>query len=373
MPENSSVSNGFSKITGIAIAIAILSLFAAVYFYTQQNQTNDELTRANTHRDQIQQEFDEQRVAAGTVADLNEQIAVLTPQLQELTAKREGEQDSANTLLAQVEDLRANEHDLRSQIEAAQVNVDTLTQELIPLREELATYEQRRGELEQSVSDQNAELTQIGERVEQARNQEAQIQEALSQLTDETVRLTEDAANSEAALQNGRAELSEITATLEQSRSERDTLQQQLAKMQSDADAAEDRSAGLKADVAATETQRNELQQTLVTLTDTIALRAQKLADLENRIAGTITSEPSGTTQNAAPKDGAQEDEGSTGAPALTKEKQPDEKSGQSATEDAANGDKQSEGTQSEQNDSGNAATSQDARPAAPTGSDPAE
>lgn len=77
MPENNTARNGFSKMTGIATAVAILSLIVAIYLYTQQSRTDDELTRTNMQRDQIQQEFDEQREAAGTVADLNEQIKAL--------------------------------------------------------------------------------------------------------------------------------------------------------------------------------------------------------------------------------------------------------------------------------------------------------
>ena len=308
MAEIESARAGFSRATWIVIVLAVLGWFMAVYAFTQNSRANDELTRALAQRDQVQQAYNQQQEAVGTIAELNDRIGALTPELQELTGQHTAAQNQADTLLQQVESLRAEESELQSRIDAGQAGRAALEQELTPLREELALFQQRRSELEQAVSDQEAELAQLGERVEQARGQEAELQQTLSQLTQETARLTGEAADSEASVQETRAELAELTETLEQSRSEHATLQADIATMQSEATTAEARLSGLQGDVSATEAQRNELQGILTTLTDTIAQRSQELAALENRIAETMATDTS-ESSSATPAQGAQQDD----------------------------------------------------------------
>ena len=90
-------------------------------------------------------------------------------------------------------------------------------------------------------------------------------------------------------------------------------MQEEIAALQLDATAANDRLEGLQKDVTATEAQRAKLQGMLATLTDTIAQRAQELADLENRIDGAIsadTPEPAGNTPSQEPPQNGETDTG---------------------------------------------------------------
>lgn len=300
MAEGKSVIDGFTKATWIASAVAMLGLFAAIYFHTQQSQANNELASVMVQRDQVQQDLAQQREAVGTVSDLNAQIDALAPELQNLTAERESAQGDAETLLQRVEDLRNQEAELQSEIDIGHSDKAALEEELTPLREELDMFEQRKSELEQAISDQTAELAQIGERVEQARDQEAELQQAISQLTDETARLSEEAAADETRVQSARSELEEMTTTLRQSRREHEALQEEIAQMQTDAADAGDRLAALQDDIAATEVRRIDLQSIRINLADMIEQRAEELSDLEIRVGRAMeadTPEMAGTSE----------------------------------------------------------------------------
>lgn len=252
-------------------ALALLGWILMIYFWVSRAALQDELSQMQDN--------------VGTIEVLEEQVAQLQADTQNMVVESQTAAAARDETQAQLEALEQEAQALEQQVDARQTALSGLEAELAPLRTELGSFEERLAEVEQSFATRTQELNDVGERLEAARNREAELQASLATLTDETAQLAAQSAEAEQRIQTAREAEASLENELIGARDEIERFAQERTRLQQTVAVLTRRAEELAGDNAAAVQQRDALQGVVTQLATDLAERGEQLAALEARIA----------------------------------------------------------------------------------------
>jgi chromosome segregation ATPase len=215
---------------GLAVAALLgwgLYIYAEVSKAENQRGARREISALVANEETLKNQLAQQQQAAGTLADLQNQIAAFTNQSNQ--ARTASDRAQAQLALIQ-KDLESQR---QQQVQVAQQLQDQL-QQLSQARAQTQEAEQRfnaaRSEtesLEQAKGARSQELAEVGKRLEAARQQETQAREDLARIAQEAAAKTANVAQAEQRIQQAREGEASLQQQLAAARGQMEEMAQQ--------------------------------------------------------------------------------------------------------------------------------------------------
>ncbi|MDB5506822.1 MAG: hypothetical protein JWR75_1460 [Devosia sp.] len=267
----------FLLLAGLAVLGWLGLLIVWISSSGSQRQAETRISELVGRENQLTQELQARDSASGSLEALTQEIATLEAQRAQLVAGSTTAAADRSVAENQLAEVVAALETRRGELESAQTELGTVSQDLEGRRAELVT-------VESEISQRSAELADVGGRLEAARSEEAGVRETLAQLNEETSTSAEQVADLERRLQEAREAESDAQLKIAEARQAEAELADSRGKLEAAIAELEVRRTSLSEEVASSDQQRALLQDQIIALTDTLAERGTDLAELERQI-----------------------------------------------------------------------------------------